>query len=263
MSHRQLLSRATEGTDAPTPGYLLVDLAKAANANPAASQDMATYLSRRLSSKSNPNIKAKCCKVMARLCQTSTSFRRSIAQDTQAVTAIKEAMHFRGTPDAVRGDTPNQTVRTSAKECLDAVYTETPTSEQQQQQPRAMSGVGSQYTSSGGGGYGGVSANYGSAPHHHNSASSSSSRMQGIGNPMFADPRNGPPPAQGIGGVVKEAAEVLGGMIKDPLARNIQLGGERGGVGEPPRHAGSYGGPQVRSSFSSSTASLVWCTRKN
>ena len=39
-----LLGHATEGTDAPTTGYLYMDLAKAAMANPMACADMAQYL---------------------------------------------------------------------------------------------------------------------------------------------------------------------------------------------------------------------------
>lgn len=232
MSYRGLLARATEGTDAPTPGYIYVDLAKAGNGNPTACQDMAVYLTRRLASKQNPNIKYKCCKVLAKLCDQipRNAFRRCVAQDHAGVTAIKEAMHYRGTPDPVRGDEPNQKVRVAAKECLDAVYREAPSSETV---PTGGGGVA--------GGYGGISSSYGPPGGGGNDAHN---RMQGIGNPRYQDPRNDPRhhEYQGFGGVVKEAGEVIVGMIKDPLARNI--------IPDVPRqgHSGNlagYGAPTV------------------
>jgi hypothetical protein len=239
MSYRNLLARATEGTDAPTPGYIYIDLAKAATGNPTACQDMAVYLTRRLASKTNPNIKHKCCKVIARLCDDvpRNGFRRCIAQDHVSVTAIKESMHFRGTPDPVRGDEPNQKVRIAAKECLDAVYREAPMTE--------PSGGGG----GAGGGYsggGGVPSSYGGPPHGASSGNGTTlqSRMQGIGNPQFTDPRLEANRHEGhaFSSVVKEAGEVIVGMIKDPLARNIP---------DVPRHGHSgnlpgYGGPNVR-----------------
>lgn len=224
MSHRSLLARATEGTDAPTPGYLYVDLAKIASSNLTACQDMANYLTRRLAAKQNPNIKFKCCKTLAKLCDAvpRNNFRRCVAQDHEGIRAIKEAMNFRGMPDPVRGDEPNQKVRIAAKEALDAVYRETPSSME---------------TSS----IGGTPA---SASYYSNPNASTSSSMQGIGNPRFSDPRldpryNGTQP-QGIQGVVREVGEVIGGMIRDPLARNIEPPPPRQGHAELPR----YGGPQ-------------------
>jgi hypothetical protein len=247
MSYRSLLARATEGTDAPTPGYIYIDLAKAATGNPNACQDMAVYLTRRLASKTNPNIKHKCCKVLAKLCDQvpRNGFRRCVAQDHAGVLAIKEAMNFRGTPDPVRGDEPNQKVRTAAKECLEAVYREAPSSEMNAPTGNA-------------GGYGGMSSpQYGAPPHAANGGGgnnySMQNRMQGIGNPRYQDPRNDPRYNEPVGfsGVVKEAGEVLVGMIKDPLARNIP---------DVPRHGHSgnlpgYGGPTVSSCF----ALLIFC----
>ena len=237
MSYRGLLSRATEGTDAPTPGYIYVDLAKAATGNPTACQDMATYLTRRLASKNNPNIQAKCCKVLAKLCDAvpRNAFRRCVAQDHTGITAIKEAMHYRGTPDPVRGDEPNERVRAAAKECLEAVYREAAISE-------PPSGISSSS----------ISGGYGAAPHHTpygapgygaeppGHSSSLQSRMQGIGNPQFKDPRLVTEPV-GFSGVVKEAGEVLAGMIKDPLARNIPDVIRQGHSGNLP----GYSGPSV------------------
>jgi hypothetical protein len=241
MSYRSLLARATEGTDAPTPGYLYIDLAKSATGNPNACQDMANYLTSRLASKSNPNIKYKCCKVISKLCDQipRNYFRRCIAQDPNSITAIKEAMQFRGTPDPVRGDEPNERVRQAAKECLDAVYREAPAETQ----------VPNSYSGGGGGGYGGGSSHAASNPYgpptNAGGGGGMQNRMQGIGNPRYQDPRLDPRhnEPQGFGSVVKEASEVIVGMIKDPLARNITPDVPRQG------HSGNlpgYGGPTVR-----------------
>jgi hypothetical protein len=239
MSYRALLARATESTDAPTPGYLYVDLAKSATGNPNACQEMASYLTNRLASKNNPNVKFKCCKVISKLCDQvpRNYFRRCIAQDPNGITAIKEAMQYRGTPDPVRGDEPNERVRQAAKECLDAVYREAPMESQAATTAYGGAGYNSNAAS--------MSNQYGAPPHAGGGGGGLQGKMQGIGNPRYQDPRLDPRynEPQGFGSVVKEAGEVIVGMIKDPLARNI--------APDPPRqgHSGNlpgYGGPSVR-----------------
>jgi hypothetical protein len=234
---RGMLNRATEGTDAPTPGYLYVDLCKAATSNPTACAEMAQFLTRRLQSKQNPNIKAKCCKVIAKLCEgvPRNQFRRCIAQDPHAVAAIKETIQFRGPMDPLQGDTKNERVRTNARQALDAVYADAPSSEQSMMPHQHQNAAVSNGYHGGGGGMGGISSSYGQSPHSSAAYSGGSGggggglgggrRMEGIGNPMFQDPRNDPryngTQPQNIGAVVAEAGEVILGMIKDPLARNI------------------------------------------
>jgi hypothetical protein len=246
MNHRSLLARATEGTDAPTPGYLYIDLAKAATGNPSTCQDMAKYLTNRLGSRQNPNIKFKCCKVIAKLCEQvpRNAFRRCIAQDHESISAIKESMNFRGTVDPVLGDEPNQRVRIAAKEALDAVYSEAPVSDMPN-------------TGGGGAGYGvGISSSYGPSPHSGGGPNSGGGmggarRMEGIGNPRYSDPRldprYNPDMPRGIQGMVKEAGEVITGMIKDPLARNIPdpvvlRQGHSGNLPGYPNNGGGGGG---------------------
>ena len=216
---RGMLARATEGTEAPTPGYLYIDLAKQAASNPVACQEMATYLTRRLQSKNNPNIKYKCCKVLTKLCESvpRNAFRRCVAQHPAAVGAIKEAMAYRGTMDPVRGDQPNQKVRDAAKEALDAVYSEAPSSEQLPGQ-QAASSFGSN-----------ISSSYAPSPHQQQSSSYNGygRSMGGVGNPRYNDPRldpryNGTQP-HNIQAAVREAGSVIAGMIKDPLARNVDI----------------------------------------
>ena len=246
---RGLLGRATEGTDAPTPGYLYMDLAKAATANPTACADMAQYLTRKLQNKQNPNVKAKCCKVIAKLCEQvpRNQFRRCVAQDAQAVAAIKEAINYRGGMDPLQGDAKNERVRAAAREALEAVYKESPSSEQPMQamsgsygaSPHAgggggyMGGGGAMGYQGGGGGGGGTGSDFGSR------------RMEGIGNPMYSDPRNDPRFNNGgkttFQETMREAGEVVKGMIMDPLARNVGTIPNQGHSGNLPGY-----GPSVR-----------------
>lgn len=247
---RQLLSRATDSSEAPTPGYMYVDLAKQATSNPATCQDMATYLTRRLQNKNNPNIKFKCCKVIAKLADQvpRNQFRRALAQNAIAVSAIKEAINFRGPLDAVQGDERNARVRTAAREALDAVYREAPSSSQPVSQGHMSASYGAS-PHGGGGAYNGVGGG-GEAPG--GAYNGAPSRMQGIGNPQFSDPRLDPR-YNGTGNttikdVAKEAGEVILGMIKDPLAKNVgNPGVNQGHSGSLPGYGGggNYGGVSV------------------
>eukprot|EP00586_Coscinodiscus_wailesii_P014815 CAMPEP_0172498614 /NCGR_PEP_ID=MMETSP1066-20121228/114399_1 /TAXON_ID=671091 /ORGANISM="Coscinodiscus wailesii, Strain CCMP2513" /LENGTH=136 /DNA_ID=CAMNT_0013271943 /DNA_START=134 /DNA_END=540 /DNA_ORIENTATION=- len=128
---RTALARATEGSDAPTPGYLYLDIAKSISSNPSSCKEAVQYLTRRLQ-KNNHNIKFKCLKVITKTAESSLTrgqFKREICQDPAAVSVIKEALQYRGPPDPVRGDEIYSRVRNMAKECLDAVYSDNPTSE--------------------------------------------------------------------------------------------------------------------------------------
>ena len=237
---RQLLARATENSDAPTPGYMYLDIAKNAATNPATCAEIAKYLTNRLASKNNHNIKFKCLKVISKTCSSPYlrgQFKRCLAQDPSAMTSIKDALQFRGPPDPVRGDEPYERVRTAAKEALDAVYSDTPQD----------NNGGAPFATS-------VSASYGQSPHQQSYGGGGAPpggggprRMEGIGNPMFSDPRLEPQQRNianmTVKDVVSEAKETVIGMIKDPLARNasIQVGdSQHGNIARP---GGSYGGP--------------------
>ncbi len=236
---RQLLSRATENSDAPTPGYMYVDIAKNAASSPQICADVAKYLTNRLASKNNPNVKFKCLKVIAK---TAVSpylkglFKRCMSQDPRAMSAIKDATQFRGPPDPVRGDQPYDRVRTAAKEALDAIYSDTPASDPSSAAGSFASSVSSSYgnpASAGAGSAGG----FGGGPR----------RMEGIGNPMFKDPRLEPEPQKlSVNELMSEAKDTVIGMIKDPLARNhaVGVGGrDTGAVPRPGGGSGSYSGP--------------------
>lgn len=174
--------------------------------------------------------------------------KRCVVHNPSAITAIKEALAYRGTMDAVTGDQYNVEVREAAKECLEVVYSDAG------EMSATMTGGG---LGGGGGGYGGggaaaYDAPMGGGPPGSGMAGSGGSpsrmggsRMEGIGNPMFADPRLTQNSNEGFGvgglGQLGELASNVGGamldMIKDPLARNVDStvigGGARGGGYNP------------------------------
>lgn len=234
-----MLARATDGSDAPTPGYMYVDIAKNAAGNPQTCSDVARYLTGRLSSKKNPNIKFKCLKVISKTAVSPYlrgQFKRCLSQDPRAMSAIKDATQFRGPPDPVRGDEPYDKVRRAAKEALDAVYSDTPPADPSSAGGSFASSVSSSYGNpSGAGGFGGGGGAPGGGPR----------RMEGIGNPMFKDPRLEPEPqGSSLNDFVSEAKSTVIGMIKDPLARNANVQVSDSNPGYVPRPGGgSYSGP--------------------
>ena len=161
--------------------------------------------------------------------------KRTVVHAPHAITSIKDAISYRGSMDVVNGDTFNVEVRECAKECLEIVYSDA--GEVTTQTTTMMGNGGTNANTAavgGGGGYGssssssngGGSGGYG-AP---GMMSSSSQRgMQGIGNPMFADPRlNQLSTTDGssttVGGLLGMATQIGGAMvemIKDPLAKNV------------------------------------------
>lgn len=185
--------------------------------------------------------------------------KRAVVHAPYAITSIKDAIAHRGTIDAVNGDTFNVEVRECAKECLEIVYsdageaTQTTTMMGNGSTNAAAAfantaavggGVGygsSSSSSSNGGGSGGYGAPMGGAAP--GMMSSSQRGMQGIGNPMFADPRlNQQSSTDGsstVGGLLGMATQIGGAMvemIKDPLAKNVPpLPGGGSGGGYNPR----------------------------
>mmetsp|Transcript_42820 Transcript_42820/g.64462 ORF Transcript_42820/g.64462 Transcript_42820/m.64462 type:complete len:188 (+) Transcript_42820:69-632(+) len=135
---------------------------------------------------------------------------------------------YRGPPDAIRGDEIYVRVRTAAKEALDSIYSDDPSSSV------SYSGGGGVASSYGGGGGVGYASNGGGGP-----------RMEGIGNPMFKDPRSEPSGGIGsmtIGEVAAVAGETIVGMIKDPLARNVPDQTQQRSSGMQGFGGGGYGG---------------------
>lgn len=175
--------------------------------------------------------------------------------------------------DAVTGDQWNVEVREAAKECLDVIYSDAGEAETHQsgmgsgmmgggggggmaglqQQPQyggpvaatAISGggYGPPMGGSSGSGYGNDSNSYGGS----GGGGGGGSRMEGIGNPMFSDPRLAQQQSSTttVGKLTSKASEIGGamlGMIKDPLAKQAAA------MNQQPAHPnmGTYGGPNMR-----------------
>jgi len=242
---RTALARATDSTDSPTPGYLFIDIAKSVASSPKALVETVQYLQKRLSGTRNANIKFKCLKVIAKVSEhasTRGQFKRQVCQTTELVVAIKEAVQFRGVPDPVRGDAPYERVREAAKECLSAIYADSPAPSEHQPTPASTN-------------YGVGAAGY--------ATGSSTTKMQGIGNPMYSDPRMQHPSSSSlhqkigtmtIGEVVGTVGETMKNMIKDPLARNIpDSAGTMPIPGMPGHGSGQYSYPPGRNELSEAT----------
>lgn len=248
MADRNALARATEQSSSPTPGYLYNDIAKQAATSPSISSEILSYLIRRLS-KNNPHVKYKTLKTISMVCQNANSrgvFKRTVVQDMQAIREIKDCLNYRGKPDAVHGDELFERVRNQAKETLDIVYSDDPSSSNSTMN---LSGVGRGSGSYSAAGYGG--GGYGNPPGASSSFTGNTPgmrKMEGIGNPMFKDPRldDGQAKSLGemtIGDVAAAAVEGFKGIVKDPLARNIPSLGGGSSVSHRPGNMGGYGGP--------------------
>lgn len=270
---KSALSRATDSSTAPTPGYLYNDIGKSLT-SPQTCVETLNYLISRLS-KNNPHIKKKCLKVLAKISVHPASrgmMKRAVVQNPNAIAAIKEAMAYRGNVDAVTGDQYNIEVREAAKECLEVVYSDagdqtTASSSgafagnSGQLQGGGMAGLGansspskgygSQGQGGGGGGYGApmggqAGAGYGGVGINtvQPGPPQSSGQMQGIGNPMFSDPRLAQQNASKMGQLGGMASSVGGAMldmIKDPLAKTATPG-----TGLPGGGAGGGYNPNAR-----------------
>jgi hypothetical protein len=255
---RSALSRATDSTSAPTPGYLYNDIAKTLT-SPQVCTDTLTYLLSRLA-KNNPHIKKKVLKVLSKIVVHPTSrgmMKRTVVHTPIAISAIKDAIAYRGTMDAINGDTFNAEVRDCAKECLEIVYSDAGEVTTTTTLSNGMLGNSSSSNAGYlGGGYGNNSSNNGGGygapmggasglplPGGSSSKATTGSGMQGIGNPMFADPRltqSSMGVDGAVGGLFGMATQIGGAMvemIKDPLAKNVPptLPNSGGGMGYNPR----------------------------
>eukprot|EP00574_Skeletonema_japonicum_P013786 CAMPEP_0201713626 /NCGR_PEP_ID=MMETSP0593-20130828/401_1 /ASSEMBLY_ACC=CAM_ASM_000672 /TAXON_ID=267983 /ORGANISM="Skeletonema japonicum, Strain CCMP2506" /LENGTH=104 /DNA_ID=CAMNT_0048202799 /DNA_START=131 /DNA_END=442 /DNA_ORIENTATION=- len=99
---KSLLSRATDSTTAPTPGYLYNDIGQTLT-TPQLCIDTVNYLIHRLA-RNSPHIKKKCCKVLAKLVLHPVNrgmLKRTLAQNPNSIGKIKECTAWRGTMDSV------------------------------------------------------------------------------------------------------------------------------------------------------------------
>ncbi|OQR89081.1 hypothetical protein THRCLA_09933 [Thraustotheca clavata] len=116
---KNVLARATEDADAPTPGYLYGEIARMTNHSYETCIKVQDYLIGRLKKK-QPNIKYKALQVIKQVCREGRGeFRRDMQKH---VPLVKEALQFRGPPDPLKGDEYYRRVREAAKECLEAIF---------------------------------------------------------------------------------------------------------------------------------------------
>jgi len=239
---RQILNRATDSTDTPTPGYLYVDISRNVNTSTQASFNTIIYLTHRLSSKSNHNVKYKCLKVFDMVSKNSIThgqFKRSVRQNTAAIIAIKNCLNFRGPPDPVRGDDTYTRIRNQAKETLNTIYSDSNCSAAS---PSLTYRYGHENTS---GRSSVVAGKLSIIP-----SAAGQKKMEGIGNPMYKDSRVEQSSEQAIGTMTMKqiagaAIEGFAGIIRDPLARNSvagkNFGGNRSAEIDKPRNTYGYG----------------------
>ncbi|RLN99679.1 hypothetical protein DYB28_000214 [Aphanomyces astaci] len=116
---KNVLARATEDSDSPTPGYLYGEIARMTQHSFDTCLKVQEYLIGRLK-KNKPNIKYKALQVIKHICREGRQeFRREMQKH---VPTVKEALQFRGPPDPLRGDEYYRRVRDAAKDCLDAIF---------------------------------------------------------------------------------------------------------------------------------------------
>ena len=266
MADKSSLARATDSSTSPTPGYLYVDITKSVSSSPNACSETIQYLQRRLS-KNNGTIKFKTLKIFQIVSMdkmTRGSFKRAVAMHHSCIASIKECLNFRGPPDAVHGDELYAKVRNQARDTLDAVYSDTPSSDNigggggmapQYEGQGAGGGGGGGYGNGNGdgGGYGngnngggGGGGGYGAPqPQQQNNVNNNGPRkMEGIGNPMFRNSSGGYG-GSGTGGeqsIIATVAEGFKGIINDPLARKVGLPNADGGNNNGSYQGGGGGG---------------------
>eukprot|EP00578_Thalassiosira_sp_NH16_P001993 CAMPEP_0181130482 /NCGR_PEP_ID=MMETSP1071-20121207/29894_1 /TAXON_ID=35127 /ORGANISM="Thalassiosira sp., Strain NH16" /LENGTH=101 /DNA_ID=CAMNT_0023216569 /DNA_START=341 /DNA_END=642 /DNA_ORIENTATION=- len=100
--NKSALTRATDPSSAPTPGYLYNDISKSLT-SPQSCVETMNFLVSRLS-KNNPHVKKKSLKVLGKCAAHPASrgmMKRAVVQNPVAIGAIKDAMAYRGSADAV------------------------------------------------------------------------------------------------------------------------------------------------------------------
>lgn len=215
--NKQILNKATESTDTPTPGYIYVEISKNVNSSKQALDDTITYLTRRLNSKSNHNIKYKCLKVFDMISQNSITrgqFKLSLRQNTEAINAIKNCLNFRGPLDPVRGDGPYSRIRGQAKGTLNTIYSDDKSSSSSS---FIAYGYGNQSSS--------VISNDSLKNFGTILSAERRNNMHGIGNTMckhstFKESSEHTLKKMTIKDIAGAAIEGFAGIIRDPLARN-------------------------------------------
>lgn len=176
VARSRKVAEATNTSEEPTPIYLLTELSKMTLEGSDAAASIGDALVKRLANKS-PYVLSKALKIIKELClKGNPEFRRYMQRHAGPV---RECQSFRGDPDPLKGERPNQIVRDAAKEATEAVFSSVTASSAPVQGNRQVSGriqgfgSGNGPGASGGSGGGSGGGGY----------SSSSSKYVGFGNP--------------------------------------------------------------------------------
>lgn len=211
---RQLLNRATNADEEPTPGYLYSEIAKITFVSADASWQLEEYLTKKLA-KNHPATKSKVLKIIRHVCdQGKPDFKRSICRRADL---IKECLQYRGDPHPTKGDVPSREVRQEAELCLKAIFaTDTNVNAAQGR----INGFGSSHST-------GI---FSEAPASHIGTDAtykpaggmpSGSRMEGFGNPRFEYQTKESRAASGAGRV----SDMVTGVV-NKIASKLPVGAQ-------------------------------------
>eukprot|EP00208_Stichococcus_sp_RCC1054_P006621 CAMPEP_0206138492 /NCGR_PEP_ID=MMETSP1473-20131121/3366_1 /ASSEMBLY_ACC=CAM_ASM_001109 /TAXON_ID=1461547 /ORGANISM="Stichococcus sp, Strain RCC1054" /LENGTH=918 /DNA_ID=CAMNT_0053531945 /DNA_START=84 /DNA_END=2840 /DNA_ORIENTATION=- len=118
-SRMRKLEEATNGKDEPAPVYLLDEIFQEAQQGIQEVGPIVEFCLKRLTARP-AIVKQKTLRLIKHLCNKGANeFRRAMARHSSAV---KEMTHYKGEPDPLKGDVPNQRVRDAAREALDALF---------------------------------------------------------------------------------------------------------------------------------------------
>jgi len=116
---KALVSKATTDDNKPVSGFVLKELSDLTKSSPKECSSIEGYLLDRLTS-SKPDVRFKALKCIKFLCENGRpEFKISLQRNNDA---IRQCLHFRGPPDALRGDAPYTNVHEAAKEAMNAVF---------------------------------------------------------------------------------------------------------------------------------------------
>lgn len=119
---KALVYKATSDDTKDPSGFVLKELAQLSYVSPRESSTILEQLLKRLD-KDKPDVKYKALRTIKYMCiHGRAEFRQELQRDHGL---IKNAMHYKGPSDPMRGDTPNQRVRDEAKECSNAIFNTT------------------------------------------------------------------------------------------------------------------------------------------
>ncbi|CAL8466715.1 g6251 [Coccomyxa elongata] len=180
IQNRLKIDEATSSKDDVTPVYVLEELWQLVQSLPPdGNAALVDYAKRRLGSKS-PIVKQKTLRMIKHICSKGSSdFKRGLQKQAGPV---RELTHYKGEPDPFKGDVPNQRVRDSAKEALDAIFAATTLNP-----PTTSAPLQSRIQGFGGGSSDSISStsSRGTAGGLGASSGAGSSRMTGFGNPKL------------------------------------------------------------------------------